>query len=182
MARQCGDCSLCCKILGIPELEKPRNEWCPHVILKRGCQIYDKRPASCQNFHCLWLLDERLGDEWKPNKSKMVVTAETNFHIVIYVDKSVKQPWLQEPYITTLREMSAKGIAAGGMVTVVENGETIVVLPDQNVRVEKKHSDDRIVMKKVWGKDGPSIEVRVVRADQVSQYGSVGVGWTKPSS
>jgi hypothetical protein len=28
--RGCKDCTLCCKLLGIAELEKPRATWCTH--------------------------------------------------------------------------------------------------------------------------------------------------------
>src|SRR5262249_20143690 len=30
LQRQCGDCSLCCKLLNVPEVGKPANDWCPH--------------------------------------------------------------------------------------------------------------------------------------------------------
>jgi hypothetical protein len=125
-------------------------------------------------------LDELLDDVWKPNKSKMVITAEGNFHVVVYVDRDVRQPWKQEPFFSSLRDMSARGLAAGGMVTVVENGETIVILPDRGVCVGKLLSDDRILMAEVQGPTGPRIEVSVVKEDQASRYGAVGSGWTKP--
>jgi hypothetical protein len=180
MAKECGDCSLCCKLLDIPELDKPRGQWCPHVIPKRGCSIYSSRPGSCQNFVCLWLLDTRLDDVWKPNKCKMVVVAESDMHVVVYVDKGVIQPWLQEPFFSTLRKMAARGLDAGGMVTVVENEETIVILPDRGVRVGKLQSDDRIVMGEVKTSAGTRIEVSLIKADQAARYVTVGVGWTKP--
>jgi len=28
--RACGNCTLCCKVNGVPELEKPVDEWCKH--------------------------------------------------------------------------------------------------------------------------------------------------------
>jgi hypothetical protein len=180
MDKQCGDCSLCCKVLDIYELEKPRDTWCEHVVLWRGCAIYNERPPSCAAFQCLWLIDPKLGDIWKPNKSKMVIVPETPLHVVVYVDKGARQPWMQEPYFSTLRAMSASGINAGGMVTVVENGETIVILPDRGVRLGKLKSDDRILMGERTTPHGPEFEVRVVKADQVDQFGKVGVGWTKP--
>ena len=37
--RQCGDCSLCCKVLGIPELNKPKDEWCPNFAAGIGSVV-----------------------------------------------------------------------------------------------------------------------------------------------
>src|SRR5436305_14221849 len=44
--RSCGDCTLCCKLLSITELEKPIGKWCPHCEIGKGCKIYDCRPQS----------------------------------------------------------------------------------------------------------------------------------------
>jgi hypothetical protein len=51
----CGTCNLCCKLLEIPVLEKPAEEWCTHCDRSRGCTIYEARPAPCRDFVCLWL-------------------------------------------------------------------------------------------------------------------------------
>jgi hypothetical protein len=168
MTRECGDCSLCCKVLRIPELEKPRHEWCPHIVLKRGCGIYDDRPPSCRNFVCLWLLDERFDEQWKPSKCKMVMVAERPHQIVIYVDKGANQPWMKEPYFSILRDISSRGYDVGGIVTVSENGETIVILPDRGENLGALKPDDRILLRKASGPGG-RIEVRVVKADQVER-------------
>ena len=45
-ARQCGDCSLCCKVLGIPELNKPKDAWCPQLCAAgTGCRMLCGPPA-----------------------------------------------------------------------------------------------------------------------------------------
>lgn len=46
---------MCCKLLDIPALEKPAEQWCPHCEVGRSCRIYDSRPAPCREFVCLWL-------------------------------------------------------------------------------------------------------------------------------
>jgi len=66
--RSCGTCNACCTVLGVAELDKPVGEPCKHLAAK-GCGIYDRRPKSCREYHCLWrsgLLDgpsrpDRLG-------------------------------------------------------------------------------------------------------------------------
>lgn len=71
--RQCGDCTLCCKILGVAELNKKAREYCPHCEINQGCKIYQTRPKECSDFQCLWLLGE-IPEDLKPNKTGVMLT------------------------------------------------------------------------------------------------------------
>lgn len=75
--KECGSCTLCCKILGVIELDKPINKWCEHCIKSVGCSIYDERPNSCKDFECGWLLSN-APLEWRPDKSHMIITGESD--------------------------------------------------------------------------------------------------------
>ena len=56
--RVCGSCSLCCRLLDVPEAGKAQSQWCPHCLPGRGgCAIYDERPHVCRRCSCLWLID-----------------------------------------------------------------------------------------------------------------------------
>lgn len=70
--RTCGDCTLCCKILSVLDLEKPPMTWCEHCDIGKGCRIYDQRPESCQAFNCMWLINEWMPDEMRPDRCKIV--------------------------------------------------------------------------------------------------------------
>jgi hypothetical protein len=59
--RECGACTACCSTLAIVELNKPARRACDHLC-RAGCGIYDTRPASCREFHCLWLRGAIEGD------------------------------------------------------------------------------------------------------------------------
>lgn len=52
--RECGACTACCTVLGVPELGKPRHLRCTHLGAK-GCRVYADRPGSCRTFACQWL-------------------------------------------------------------------------------------------------------------------------------
>lgn len=52
--RECGECTACCTVLAVAELNKPARWTCDHVGCQ-GCRVYDVRPASCREFNCLWL-------------------------------------------------------------------------------------------------------------------------------
>lgn len=60
--RECGSCTACCSVLAIVELQKPPRRACDHLC-RSGCGIYAARPASCREFHCLWLRGAIDGDE-----------------------------------------------------------------------------------------------------------------------
>lgn len=60
--RECGSCTACCSVLAIVELQKPARRACDHLC-RAGCGIYETRPASCREFHCLWLRGALSGDE-----------------------------------------------------------------------------------------------------------------------
>lgn len=74
--RTCGDCTMCCKVMGIDELKKPPSLWCPNCEIAKGCKIYDDRPDSCRRFRCLWLDDNRLPESMRPDKTKVVLSVD----------------------------------------------------------------------------------------------------------
>jgi hypothetical protein len=57
--RQCGQCTLCCRLLPQAEIAKPANQRCQHQR-HTGCKIYSKRPHSCRIWSCEWLLGAPL--------------------------------------------------------------------------------------------------------------------------
>jgi hypothetical protein len=178
--KTCGTCTLCCKLLHIAELQKPKDHWCPHVVPRKGCGIYATRPGSCQAFQCLWLVDASLGEEWKPAKSKFVIAIEPR-RLAVYVDAGAVRPWMREPYLSHLKKISAQGLDVGAMVLVIENGETVLILPDRGVMLGVVASDDRIVLNKVMTPAGPRFEPSVVKAGDAEKMGPVGTGWYTPA-
>lgn len=66
--RGCGSCTLCCKLVPVVSIEKPRDTWCPHCDKKRGCKIYDDRPTECRLWSCLWTVDGDMREGAQPHK------------------------------------------------------------------------------------------------------------------
>jgi len=73
---ECGECTMCCKLLGVSELAKPSGLWCQHCTPGRGCQIYDARPSTCRDFECGWLASDGP-PELRPDKIHLIVTGES---------------------------------------------------------------------------------------------------------
>jgi hypothetical protein len=167
--KHCGDCSLCCKIMAITELNKPKHSWCDHVVKKRGCGIYQTRPHACRAFKCLWLLDPRLPPEWKPNKSKFVMVDESRTELIVHVDSNSPGTWRDEPYFSGLRSMAERGQAHGQLVVIMERGHGTVLLADREVPVGALEDDDRIVSGHVATSSGPRFEVKVMKAAEAAR-------------
>lgn len=56
MSRTCGDCTVCCFVGGVPELDKPAHSHCQYCWVS-GCDLFGKpdRPKVCVDFCCSWL-------------------------------------------------------------------------------------------------------------------------------
>lgn len=121
--RTCGDCAMCCKIPLIPELDKPYNTWCRHCEENKRCGIYDTRPERCREFMCVFLLST-LGEEWRPNKCRMVVASRPD-RVTVMVDPARPDAWRKEPYFSTMRQWSQK-IPVYAMVGSI----TYAIFPD----------------------------------------------------
>jgi len=72
--RECGNCTLCCTLLGVHALQKKANEDCIHCDVGIGCKIYNTRPKECSDFDCLWLAGH-APDYLKPSKTHVVLSS-----------------------------------------------------------------------------------------------------------
>jgi len=128
--RSCGGCTMCCKLLGIKGLDKPRLKWCLHCAIGTGCRIYENRPTECRDFYCSYLLDPTLEEHWYPARSKMVVTTHSlENKVTIYVDSARPDAWRAEPYHSEIRRWAAEIARRNGQCIVHQGRDLIVVLP-----------------------------------------------------
>lgn len=65
--RTCGDCTVCCTVMGVHELGKPYAFPSQHLC-ESGCSIYKVRPDSCVGFECLWRKGVIDGEGMRPDK------------------------------------------------------------------------------------------------------------------
>lgn len=89
MPRGCGPCNFCCKVLHIPDLEKPAGALCWNTGIHGGCAVQSKKPdpgkvffdetlgkwisevsevekdltlLACAQFKCMWLASQERDD------------------------------------------------------------------------------------------------------------------------
>ncbi len=165
VGKSCGDCTLCCKTMGVAEIAKPRDQWCKHILPGHGCSIYETRPNACRGFSCRWLEDPLLGPEWKPNKCKMVLTQDSKSRMTVQVDSGAAGMWRDEPYFSQLMRMAKSGLVRDAILMVVDRGRTYVLLPDDVVELGVVGPKDRIVLAKSPVPGGYAYDVSVERGN-----------------
>ena len=79
-ASPCGSCTLCCKILDVPQLGKAAGVWCSSCTPGQGCGAYEERAQVCREFECIWLQtkgkDHRRVSEWRRRGGLPVIVME----------------------------------------------------------------------------------------------------------
>ncbi len=146
--RECGSCSLCCKLIAVTELNKPEGVWCSHCAPGTArCLIYENRPPSCQGFHCGWLQSSEFGSEWRPMTSKMVLAAEGDGNkLTVYVDPGFPTNWRKEPYYSQLGDLAINMAQQQKQLLVRINDRVIVLLPNKEIDLGRCDKEDQILV------------------------------------
>jgi hypothetical protein len=133
-------------VLGITELKKPWGTWCPHCSPGKGCNIYDARPAECRSFMCGWLVDSKFGPEWKPDKSKMLITpARDGNGIEVRCDPGFPNAWRRSPYHETILQWAEAAHPHDGTVIISVGAKMTLVAPEGEFPLGEVGDNDRIV-------------------------------------
>lgn len=135
--RACDGCTLCCKVIGVREIEKSRGSWCKHCDVGRGCTIHPMRPAECRTYACRFQVDPELDEIWRPSKSGLVINVDRR-RVVVNVDTGRPDAWRREPFYSTFKRWSR--IALPGWPVYISIGdEVIAVYPDRDVKVAPRY-------------------------------------------
>lgn len=92
LQNSCGTCIACCYALSFHAeegLKKKAGDMCPNCT-GTGCRIYETRFKLCRLFLCAWRKLPMLGEEWRPDKSGvMMIEVEGDDIPVAYRDAGV---------------------------------------------------------------------------------------------
>lgn len=159
--RSCGTCTLCCKVFDVPSLEKPAGQWCKHCSPGRGCGIHETRPQHCRSFHCMWMTTDFLGPDWKPERSKFVLTIDpASRNLLVQVDPGQPGAWKVAPYYAQFKRWAEAAIREHKHVIVFIGKSATVVLPDKDVALGVIGPDDRISFQRRDTMHGILVDVR----------------------
>lgn len=158
--RDCGACTLCCKVFDVPSLSKPMGKWCLHCRPGRGCGIHETRPEHCRAFFCAWMTESWLGPEWKPDRAKFVLTIDpaTQF-LLVQLDPGAPTAWKQPPYYAQFKRWAEHGMETGKHVIVFLNRSATVVLPTEDVEIGVIGPGERMVTRRRNTPFGPRYDI-----------------------
>ena len=144
--RSCGTCTLCCKVLEITEIGKPRGTWCPNCNVGKSCKIYDHRPDECRTFYCGYLIAPFVTAEWWPAKSKIVLVSELGGkRLAAHVDPGRPRAWRDEPFYSMLKQWSVAAAENTSQVVVYIGNHAIVIFPDRDVDLGLVNADETVI-------------------------------------
>jgi hypothetical protein len=157
--RECGSCTLCCKVYHVPEINKVAGKWCQPG---KGCGIHDALPRQCADFNCAWRTEEMFAPEWKPERAKMVLSVPQNGFLYVQVDPGAPSAWRKQPYYDQLHRWAATGVPKGKHVIVFVNDEATLIMPDQDVPLGAMNPADGFSVRQTFGPGG-SLTYEVTR-------------------
>ena len=158
--RDCGTCSLCCKVFHVPALEKPAGTWCRHCTPGGGCAIHATRPAHCREFFCLWITEPAMSAEWKPERSKIVLSIfPGNGFLYAQVDPGSPQAWRKAPYFDQLRGWAKTLLDKGRHVIVFVNDNATLIMPQEAISLGRMTPSDNFKIEPAFGPNGPTYRV-----------------------
>ena len=151
----CGDCTLCCKVLGISDFpdgyKTPANSWCKYCEPAGAkCTIYEDRPKSCRTFECQWLMSQRsdipMPDYMRPDRIKVMFDSTHDHRMAAFVDPGYPEAY--KKVMPMLRAIAKKqrGVAVqiGDQYLIVDsNGKTY---PAQ---VTKDEGNGRLTLERI---------------------------------
>lgn len=143
--RECGTCTLCCKVYDVPAVGATAGNWCPNCSAGRGCKIYQSRPQQCRDFLCLWMTQDFLGPDWKPEKARFVLTMDAVTRwLFVQADPGAAQAWRKEPYFTQLKRWAAAG---NRPVIVFVRKSAIALTASGEAPLGEIGADERLVLR-----------------------------------
>jgi len=143
LARSCDGCTLCCKVMEAAPIGKPAGTWCTHCIRGVGCGIHETRAPVCREYHCGWLIDGSLSEEWRPERAHLILTyRDEGRSMSVHVDEDYPDAWLGEPYYSQFKRWAALSLGVGGRVMAYVGDRGFVVLPDRHVALGLLTADD----------------------------------------
>jgi hypothetical protein len=166
--RGCDGCTLCCKVMGVAAIDKPRGKWCAHCKLGTGCGIYETRPTECRTFMCGYLVKPGLSEAWKPSTSRMIISNElAQNRINIHVDLARPDAWQRQPYYAEIKTWARHITADRGQLVVLVGDRQIVILPDHDVDLGIVDPEEIVVITETPASQGGRVyEAYAVRRDQ----------------
>ena len=124
--KSCNGCKECCYTYTVPEMDKPRLQWCRHTC-EQGCAIHDcPRPPICTEFHCYWKMSG-WSEGLRPDQCGAIFRREPDIRTVYGNARMVLVADLRDRYADLWRTLSRhlNWLQNAGHVVLVSHSATI---------------------------------------------------------
>jgi hypothetical protein len=153
---------MCCKLISVTEIGKPQNVWCSHCTPGKGCGIYEARPAECRIFQCAWLVETSLGDDWRPERAKFLLTQEPGTgRIFIVCDTTAPGTWRREPYYSTIKSLLTRDPAERKEIIVMTGRKVTLLVRQGEFDLGEWKKGDKLVIN--YDRDNRLVRVALVQ-------------------
>ncbi len=113
----------------------------------------------------MWMTASWLADEWKPERSKFVLTTDpATRNLLVQVDPGQPRAWRQDPFYAQFKRWAQSALAENKHVIVFVNKAATVVLPDRDVEVGIIGPGDSLSFQKRVTAHGVLVDVKKVSA------------------
>jgi hypothetical protein len=102
------------------------------------------RPQECRTFFCGYLFNGKLGEEWKPSRSRLVLEMQGN-RVGVHVDPQRPDAWKREPFYSSFKKWAAAAIQNRGEIVAYVGRRVHVIFPDRDVDLGIVGEDEIIV-------------------------------------
>lgn len=166
----CGDCTLCCKVYDVDDLEKKAGKRCDHVRPEGGCGVWGLHPKTCQDFKCLWLRHDDMKVMWRPDICGFVMRIEPNTNnLAIDVDQDRHDAWRRQPYYDQIKQWSEVMPRNEGLVLVYAPEGLYVITPMEDLFLKAPKRGDILETGMENSLFGPRPFARVIPAREVKR-------------
>lgn len=139
-SRECPvTCAACCDVLAVEALKKPELTPCRFDVGLEGCGtahgrcgIYERRPAPCREFECVWKIDPGFPSWATPEATGLLATfGAGKFGIVVGLDELFEGAREGEKAKELLERLKTRGTLA--IVRSFDRQKRIVIGPPHRV-------------------------------------------------
>ena len=120
----CGACNVCCKLLSVPDIDKPARMTCWWTSIHGGCSRQHEKETdpnllACKQFQCLWLAsqfhddpEKRLPRSMRPDQTHVMLgpqDREDETLIYCHVDPEFADAWREPEILDQLSGIVERG-------------------------------------------------------------------------
>lgn len=132
--KACGDCTLCCKVLGIGPNGKEAGVLCQFAQPGGGCGVHERRPDNCRAYQCIWTWADPLDITWRPDVAGFLLSPRPDpAEVQVVVDPANPDAWRREPYYSQIRQWSDPRAGPISRVLVRTHGRVMVLFPEAEI-------------------------------------------------